>query len=396
MRCEPALHAINSWELEPLYFGFSNLKKVIEPISEDFERYMLSTLVDELNSLFPLSLATDFVCDRFLEEDVFDETKNRTALVLVGASHLWNVASLIESQDWQVFDLTTPGWRISDNAVKKKMDEIIRLGEQIELDKATVILQLYDNSVFMVGGTGGTRHLPARDATGVYHVDGELVVADKAGVKELTSKLAPLIRALGGAKKLFLSPLSRYWLNPCCSDPGHLTNYKEPGYLRKLGGAIAALREYVRDSLYTRHTSNFRVLCPNKILGIGQRRDEMPMEDARELAATWGGDPVHPAKGAYRIITEGILKDLSNADSRYTNPPRLLGSVAKKPRIDLSLERDAWVSGCTAALPRRDSHTSTRGPVMGGKTRGGGTTRGAWKRGNRYPRGPFRGRRGRY
>jgi hypothetical protein len=120
------------------------------------------------------------------------------------------------------------------------------------------------------------------------------------------------------------------------------------------------------------------------------------MEDARELAATWGGDPVHPAKGAYKIITEGILMDLSNADSRYTNPPGLLGSVAKKPRIDLSLERDAWVSGCTAALPRRDSHTSTRGPAMGGRTRGGGTTRGAWKRGNRYPRGPFRSRRGRY
>jgi hypothetical protein len=122
----------------------------------------------------------------------------------------------------------------------------------------------------------------------------------------------------------------------------------------------------------------------------------MPIEDARELAATWGGDPVHPAKGAYQIITEGILKDLSNADSRYTNPPRLLGSVAKKPRIDLSLERDAWVSGCTAALPRRDSHASTRGSSMGGRTRGGGSARGAWKRGSRYQRGPFRGRRGRY
>jgi hypothetical protein len=165
------------------------------------------------------------------------------------------------------------------------MDEIIKLGEQIELEKATVILQLYDNSVFLVGGAGGTRHLPVRDATRVYHVDGELLVADKAGVKELTSKLTPLIRALSGAKKLFLSLLSRYWLNPCCSDPDHLTNYSETGYLPKLGGAIAALREYVRDSLYTRHTSNFRVLCPNKILGIGQRRDEMPMEDARELAA---------------------------------------------------------------------------------------------------------------
>jgi hypothetical protein len=127
---------------------------------QGFERYMLSTLVDELNSLFPLSLATDFVCDRFLDEDVFDETKNHTALVVIGASHLRNVASLISTSDWQVFDLTTPGWRITDHAINKKTDEIIKLGEQIELEKATVILQLYDNSVFLVGGTGGTRHLP--------------------------------------------------------------------------------------------------------------------------------------------------------------------------------------------------------------------------------------------
>jgi hypothetical protein len=54
--------------------GFCNLKTVVEPITEDFERYILGSLIDELNSLFPLSLATDLVCERFLDEDVFSET----------------------------------------------------------------------------------------------------------------------------------------------------------------------------------------------------------------------------------------------------------------------------------------------------------------------------------
>jgi hypothetical protein len=57
------------------------------------------------------------------------------------------------------------------------------------------------------------------------------VVADKAGVKDLTNKLVPLILALSGAKKLFLSPMSRYWLNPCCGDPTHLVNYRVDGFL---------------------------------------------------------------------------------------------------------------------------------------------------------------------
>ncbi len=111
------------------------------------------------------------------------------------------------------------------------------------------------------------------------------MVADKAGVKDLTNKLVPLILALSGAKKLFLSPMSRYWLNPCCGDPTHLVNYRVDGFLPRLGAATAVLKDFIRDSLYTRHTSNFRVLCPNKILGIGQLRSELPIEEARDLAA---------------------------------------------------------------------------------------------------------------
>jgi hypothetical protein len=61
-----------------------------------------------MNSLFPLSMATDFVCDRFLEV-VFDETMNRTDLVLIGASLLENMARLFSTLEWQVFDLTTQG-----------------------------------------------------------------------------------------------------------------------------------------------------------------------------------------------------------------------------------------------------------------------------------------------
>jgi hypothetical protein len=51
-------------------------------------------------------------------------------------------------------------------------------------------------------------------------------------------------------------------------------------------------------------TSNFRVLCPNKILGIGQRYVELPVEDARELTAFWGSDTVHTAQVAYEAISE--------------------------------------------------------------------------------------------
>jgi hypothetical protein len=44
--------------------------------------------------------------------------------------------------------------------VQQKTAEIAKLKEQIELEKVTVILQLFDNRVYMMTGAGGTRHLP--------------------------------------------------------------------------------------------------------------------------------------------------------------------------------------------------------------------------------------------
>jgi hypothetical protein len=110
----------------------------------------------------------------------------------------------------------------------------------------------------------------------------------------------------------------------------------------------------------------------------------MPIEDARELAALWGPDPVHPAASAYQVIVDGIVQDLSSSESRYTNPPKTLARPPGHSRVDLSLERDAWVRGCMAALPRRDSST-----ICGGAHGLGPSNRSRAEphRGNRFSRG---------
>jgi hypothetical protein len=76
------------------------------------------------------------------------------------------------------------------------------------------------------------------------------MVADKATVKDLMTLLGPLLRVLGSSRKIFLTPLARYWVGPCCGDPGHVTNYHTVGYLPKLGELVYAFRDYVRDTLF--------------------------------------------------------------------------------------------------------------------------------------------------
>ncbi len=373
--------------------GFNHLKTAVDPISEDFEKYLLGCLIDELNNLFPVGLSTDFVCDRFADIEVFNEhSTDHTALVLIGASHLRRVANFVPEDNWRVVDLTTPGWRISDASVREKIAELEQLADNLEIEKSVVVLQLYDNSVYMAGGPGGVKHLPAQDSSGLYHVDGPFLLADKAGVKDLMTKLFSLIKALGTSKKLVLSPLGRYWRGPCCSDAGHITNYREPGYLSDLSSSLRSLRDNIRGSLFTKKIPNFRVLCLNWMLGLEPRSTSISEEDVNDLSMQWGDDPINPTAAAYKKIAAAIIADLDDGNARYTNPPRTaVTQSAKKPIVDLSLERADWVRGCPAALPRRDS--------LPGAPRGSGGPRGHWaararpfaaKRGMHF----IRGRRG--
>jgi hypothetical protein len=389
--------------------GFDNLKTAVDPLGEEDEKALISFLIDELNNLYPVNLCTDIISDRFMEDDVFSgDSMDRTDLVLIGASHLSNVVKHVRHEAWRVTDLTIPGFRICEESVAALMNRIS--SAEVNWDDAVVVLQLYDNSVYLVGGQGAVKRLPAKDKCGKYHVDGTLTVADKFTVKELTGTLSPLLKMLGGSKKLVLTPMARYWVTPCCGDPEHLTNYRTPGYLPRLGEAVASLRDHIRDALFTRRVSNFRVLCPNKMFGMGLRRSDISDEEATRTAALWGPDPVHPTTAAYRMIAGAIEADLLDGDTRYTNPPKGLQAGAKKARHDPSLERAGWVDGCSAALPRRDSapcpvqrgrstNSSHSAPVQStrGFFRGRGSARGFNRGPTRSGRGhAFRGRRGSY
>jgi hypothetical protein len=180
------------------------------------------------------------------------------------------------------------------------------------------------------------------------------MVSDKLAVKSLLSLLGPLPKQLGNSHKLFLTPLTRYWVAPCCEDVLHHTKYILPGYLPGLGEAIHSLRDNIGDSLFTRRVANFHVLCPNQMVGVGQWRQEPTDEEATATVALWGPDRVHPMAAACRQMAGLIEKDLLNTEAQYTNPtgpplPRasgvsnwLLGSNSQaRPTLPLYKQR-AW------------------------------------------------------
>jgi hypothetical protein len=260
----------------------------VEPLSEEDEKALLVFLLEELNNLYPLNLGTDVICDRFMEDEVFTEgVMDRTDLVLIGASHLSRLKNHFSPERWNIVDLTVPGWRINSDSVERLVETISEMTANVIWDTATVIVQAFNNSLYIVSSPSGEKKLPERDNLGKYHINGNLLVADKPCIKDLVHLLVPVLKMLGNGKKLFLTPLARYWVGPCCGDPTHHTNYRHPTYLPRLGDAIHALRDNIRDSLFTRHVSNFRVLCPNRMIGVGQRKEEPTDEEAAKTAALW-------------------------------------------------------------------------------------------------------------
>jgi hypothetical protein len=63
-----------------------------------------------------------------------------------------------------------------------------------------------------------------------------------------------------------------------------------------------------------------------------------------------GKRPGAPSQASYQVIADGVSKAILNPDAKYTNPPKSVyePKSTKKSRLDLSLERDAWVRGRTA------------------------------------------------
>ncbi len=242
------------------------------------------------------------------------------------------------------------------------VERVSELSASVNMDTATVVLQLFDNSVYMAGGPGGEKRLPSKDRSGTYHIDGSLVVADKAVIKDLVNQILPLLKVLGSSRKIVLTPMARYWVAPCCSDPTHTVNYHTVGFLPCLGDAITSLRDSIRDALFVKKVQNFRVLCSNRMIEVGQRRQEPSDEEVAKAAALWGLDPIHPTSAAYRVIAKAIEEDLRDTGARYTNPARGL-QISKRPRYDPSQDWAGWVSGCSAATPR-SRHRAEETPLV--------------------------------
>jgi hypothetical protein len=148
--------------------------------------------------------------------------------------------------------------------------------------------------------------------------------------------LAPLFKATGQLRKLILTPLARYWLKPCCDNPDHHTNYSSSSYLPCLGSNVFKLREFIRDSLFTRRTGNFRVICPNRMLGLGPMLDD---DKANEISELWGRDAVHPRRLPMKLLHLLWTKTFPMRERTISTRPN-------SPQVPPTRNRESTTASC--------------------------------------------------
>jgi hypothetical protein len=82
--------------------GYSNLLTAAGPMEECDERALIQCLIQELNKLFALGLNEDPIVDRFMDNDLFEVAESsRKLLLLIGASHLSNIVSHLDTDKWR-------------------------------------------------------------------------------------------------------------------------------------------------------------------------------------------------------------------------------------------------------------------------------------------------------
>jgi hypothetical protein len=143
--------------------GFSNLTAAA-PLNEESERSLVLSLIHDLNEIYATGLWEQPVVDRYMEDDIFlsdDQPKHK--LILLGSSHLNRIIEHVDPDKYDIVNLCKPGFRITTSSVAELTKKL-----ETELQKpadgpCTVIIQLFDNSVYQVGGPGGVRYLPDRD-----------------------------------------------------------------------------------------------------------------------------------------------------------------------------------------------------------------------------------------
>jgi hypothetical protein len=274
--------------------GFGNQNDLCLPISVLEESKLISSMVRELNKNAGLDLASDMLISRD-GSCTFDEEPDllkRERIIFMGSSHGSRISDEMSS-NFEVIDLTNPGWTITEKGVDELVEILKEQLENADESRTTIVYQLFDNSSFWVRKEDGSRIFPEKGEDRVYHVDGKLEVADREDAKRMVSLVTRLLRAGRMCRKLVLSSLPRWMYEACCNLPSHCLNIADENYVDWMGERLSDLRHYINEHVKMKGIKRVYVVQPALLLN-------------GDSSTHWGDDPIHMTPEGYSKLAHSL------------------------------------------------------------------------------------------
>ena len=138
---------------------------------------------------------------------------NPVHILVVGAS---NSAKLASAMEGIVGRVTTTNWKTS----KENVDILVAyVKTSVEGERPTaVIFQMHDNLLYMGRSINGTTKQHYKDKQGIFHVEGDLVLAPKEIQLNFYKLMKPIMEAVGQRPFIVITPMRRYTTTPCCES----------------------------------------------------------------------------------------------------------------------------------------------------------------------------------
>jgi hypothetical protein len=127
-------------------------------------------------------------------------------------------------------------------------------------------------------------------------VEGEVTVCSRDVLNEHLTALRPLLELVVKKRGIVISPLPRYIVTGCCSNPEHCSNRRLLDYEQQQQQSLDIIKRSIKDYLFCHGLRFIRVLDP--------------LVDIRGMEASevWGTDPIHPLPVVYGKIAAATAK----------------------------------------------------------------------------------------
>jgi hypothetical protein len=163
---------------------WQNMPARMKPLSQEGEKAIVDTLVEELRYNFGVRVSSKLQLSREGRDG-----KPVTKYAVMGRSNADRVGDVLEERGKDVIKLTKGGWRPS----KQGVQDMLEMMGKVKLEGRVIILYGMDNATFYAEDEDGDRALPKPDKDNKYHVVGKVEVATKKQGRGLVHNCEPIL-----------------------------------------------------------------------------------------------------------------------------------------------------------------------------------------------------------